>query len=94
MPPAYTNILYPFPVDPPRVPRQNPTGEYRRAFDVPDGFPASTAVLRFEGVDSAFAVWLNGIRLGDGKGSRLTTEFDVASVLRPGRNVIAVRVHQ
>ncbi|WP_240980960.1 hypothetical protein [Streptomyces sp. Z423-1] len=40
------------------MPRQNPTGEYRRAFDVPDGFPASTAVLRFEGVDSAFAVWL------------------------------------
>jgi beta-galactosidase len=92
--PAYTNILYPFPVDPPRVPRQNPTGEYRRVFDVPDGFPASAAVLRFEGVDSAFAVWLNGIRLGDGKGSRLTTEFDVSAALRPGRNVLAVRVHQ
>ncbi|MFG2802476.1 glycoside hydrolase family 2 TIM barrel-domain containing protein [Streptomyces pseudovenezuelae] len=92
--PAYTNILYPFPVDPPRVPRQNPTGEYRREFDVPDGFPASAAVLRFEGVDSAFAVWLNGIRLGDGKGSRLTTEFDASTALRPGRNVLAVRVHQ
>lgn len=92
--PAYTNILYPFPVDPPRVPRQNPTGEYRRAFEVPEGFPATDAVLRFEGVDSAFAVWLNGIRLGDGKGSRLTTEFDVCDVLRPGRNVLAVRVHQ
>ncbi|WP_141208789.1 glycoside hydrolase family 2 TIM barrel-domain containing protein [Streptomyces griseorubiginosus] len=92
--PAYTNILYPFPVDPPRVPRQNPTGEYRREFDVPDGFPASAAVLRFEGVDSAFAVWLNGIRLGDAKGSRLTTEFDVSAGLRPGRNVLAVRVHQ
>ncbi|QUC59185.1 DUF4981 domain-containing protein [Streptomyces sp. A2-16] len=92
--PAYTNILYPFPVDPPRVPRQNPTGEYRREFDVPDGFPASQAVLRFEGVDSAFAVWLNGIRLGDGKGSRLTTEFDVSAGLRPGRNVLTVRVHQ
>ncbi|MFF3967118.1 glycoside hydrolase family 2 TIM barrel-domain containing protein [Streptomyces griseorubiginosus] len=92
--PAYTNILYPFPVDPPRVPRQNPTGEYRREFEVPDGFPASAAVLRFEGVDSAFAVWLNGIRLGDSKGSRLTTEFDVSAGLRPGRNVLAVRVHQ
>ncbi|PIM74390.1 beta-galactosidase [Streptomyces sp. JV178] len=92
--PAYTNILYPFPVDPPRVPRENPTGEYRREFDVPDGFPASATVLRFEGVDSAFAVWLNGIRLGDGKGSRLTTEFDVSAALRPGRNVLAVRVHQ
>ncbi|MFE3037244.1 glycoside hydrolase family 2 TIM barrel-domain containing protein [Streptomyces canus] len=92
--PAYTNILYPFPVDPPRVPEENPTGEYRREFDVPDGFPATDAVLRFEGVDSAFAVWLNGIRLGDGKGSRLTTEFDVSAFLRPGRNVLAVRVHQ
>jgi beta-galactosidase len=92
--PAYTNILYPFPVDPPRVPRQNPTGEYRRVFEVPDRFPVRQAVLRFEGVDSAFAVWLNGIRLGDGKGSRLTTEFDVRDVLRPGRNVLAVRVHQ
>ncbi|MFC5908716.1 glycoside hydrolase family 2 TIM barrel-domain containing protein [Streptacidiphilus monticola] len=92
--PAYTNIRYPFPVDPPRVPRRNPTGEYRRAFDVPAGFPSASAVLRFEGVDSAFAVWLNGIRLGDGKGSRLTTEFDVAAQLRPGRNVLAVRVHQ
>ncbi|KUN61095.1 glycoside hydrolase family 2 TIM barrel-domain containing protein [Streptomyces griseorubiginosus] len=92
--PAYTNVLYPFPVDPPRVPRQNPTGEYRREFEVPDGFPASAAVLRFEGVDSAFAVWLNGTRLGDGKGSRLTTEFDVSAGLRPGRNVLAVRVHQ
>ncbi|GAA0672649.1 glycoside hydrolase family 2 TIM barrel-domain containing protein [Kitasatospora atroaurantiaca] len=92
--PAYTNIHYPFPVDPPRVPRHNPTGEYRREFDVPDAFPAAAAVLRFEGVDSAFAVWLNGIRLGDGKGSRLTTEFDAAGALRPGRNVLAVRVHQ
>jgi beta-galactosidase len=92
--PAYTNIRFPFPVDPPRVPQLNPTGEYRRSFEVPDGFPVGGAVLRFEGVDSAFAAWLNGIRLGDGKGSRLPTEFDVSAALRPGRNVLAVRVHQ
>ena len=92
--PAYTNVVYPFPVDPPRVPDENPTGEYRREFEVGEGFPAERAVLRFEGVDSCFAVWLNGIRLGDGKGSRLPTEFDVSGALRPGRNVIAVRVHQ
>jgi beta-galactosidase len=92
--PAYTNVNYPFPVDPPRVPDENPTGEYRREFDVEDGFPIERAVLRFEGVDSCFAVWLNGIRLGDGKGSRLPTEFDVSDALRPGRNVLAVRVHQ
>jgi beta-galactosidase len=77
--PAYTNVRYPFPVDPPRVPDGNPTGEYRRTFQVPDGFPLHRAVLRFEGVDSCFAVWLNGVRLGDGKGSRLPTEFDVSA---------------
>jgi beta-galactosidase len=37
--PAYTNVRYPFPVDPPRVPDANPTGEYRLRFGVPDGFP-------------------------------------------------------
>lgn len=92
--PAYTNVVYPFPVDPPRVPDENPTGEYRREFEVGGGFPVERAVLRFEGVDSCFAVWLNGMRLGDGKGSRLPTEFDVSRVLKPGRNVLAVRVHQ
>ncbi len=92
--PAYTNVTYPFPVDPPRVPDANPTGEYRRAFTVPDGFPLARAVLRFDGVDSCFAVWLNGARLGDGKGSRLATEFDVSGTLRHGPNVLAIRVHQ
>jgi beta-galactosidase len=92
--PAYTNVMYPFPVDPPRVPDANPTGEYRCRFEVPDGFPLARGVLRFEGVDSCFAVWLDGVRLGDGKGSRLPTEFDVSGALRPGRNVLAVRVHQ
>jgi beta-galactosidase len=92
--PAYTNVTYPFPVDPPRVPDANPAGEYRLGFEVPDGFPLARAVLRFDGVDSCFAVWLNGVRLGDGKGSRLPTEFAVAGTLRPGGNVLAVRVHQ
>ncbi|MEU6014806.1 glycoside hydrolase family 2 TIM barrel-domain containing protein [Streptomyces sp. NPDC047515] len=93
--PAYTNITYPIPVDPPRVPDDNPTGEYRREFEAEERFAdGGTAVLRFEGVDSCFAVWLNGMRLGDGKGSRLPTEFDVTDVLRTGRNVLAVRVHQ
>ena len=92
--PAYTNQIYPFPLDPPRVPEGNPTGEYRHVFTVPEGFPADRAVLRFEGVDSCFAVWLNGVLLGDGKGSRLPTEFDIADVLRPGENLLCVRVHQ
>lgn len=92
--PAYTNVKYPFPIDPPRVPDANPTGEYRRKFELAEDFPLDRAVLRFEGVDSCFAVWVNGVRLGDGKGSRLPTEFDASGTVRHGRNVIAVRVHQ
>ncbi|HKS98816.1 MAG TPA: glycoside hydrolase family 2 TIM barrel-domain containing protein, partial [Rugosimonospora sp.] len=92
--PAYTNEKYPFPTDPPRVPTQNPTGDHRLAFDLPAGWPDGPAVLRFDGVDSCFRVWLNGQELGHGKGSRLPTEFPVGGALRPGRNVLAVRVHQ
>jgi beta-galactosidase len=92
--PAYTNVVYPFPVDPPHVPDDNPTGEYRRAFDLPETWPKGSAVLRFEGVDSCYAVWLNGHALGHATGSRLPAEFEVGALLRPGRNVLAVRVHQ
>lgn len=92
--PAYTNVRFPFPIDPPFVPDENPTGEYRRTFDLPTDWPAGQAVIRFLGVDSAFTVWLNGVELGWSTGSRLTTEFDVGSHLRPGANVVAVRVHQ
>lgn len=92
--PAYTNVAYPFPVDPPFVPDDNPTGDYRRTFHLPPGWPAGTAVLRFDGVDSCFRVWLNGTELGHAKGSRLPAEFEVGHLLRTGRNVLAVRVHQ
>ena len=90
--PAYTNVNYPFPVDPPFVPDENPTGDYRREFDVPSSWGDVEAVLRFEGVDSCFTAWLNGQQLGYSMGSRLPVEF--AAKPLPGRNVLAVRVHQ
>ncbi|MFK4791229.1 glycoside hydrolase family 2 TIM barrel-domain containing protein [Microbacterium sp. ZW T5_56] len=88
--PLYTNTAYPIPLDPPRIPAENPTGDYRLTFDVPADFGA--AVLRFQGVDSCAKVWLNGEELGWSTGSRLPFEFDV--ILRPGPNVLAVRVHR
>jgi beta-galactosidase len=91
--PIYTNIVYPFPVDPPYVPDENPTGEYWREFDRPEWDVART-LLRFDGVESVYRVWLNGTEVGVGKGSRLVQEFDVTELLRPGRNEIFVRVHQ
>ncbi|MET3808239.1 beta-galactosidase [Nakamurella sp. UYEF19] len=93
-PPAYTNVIYPFPVDPPHVPDANPTGEYRVTLTVPESWPAGRRVLRFEGVDSHATVWLNGVMLGWSTGSRLAAEFDATDALRPGTNVLAVRVRQ
>ncbi|MFF5472110.1 glycoside hydrolase family 2 TIM barrel-domain containing protein [Streptomyces achromogenes] len=93
--PAYTNHLYPFPVDPPRVPTENPTGDHLRGFDLPADWPADGgAVLRFDGVESCARVWLNGTELGEFKGSRLPHEFAVGQLLKPAGNVLAVRVHQ
>ncbi|MFC4007238.1 glycoside hydrolase family 2 TIM barrel-domain containing protein [Nonomuraea purpurea] len=90
--PAYTNVSFPFPVDPPHVPDDNPTGDYRRVFDLPDGWTGGR--LRFEGAESFARVWLNGHELGFWTGSRLPVEFDAGPWLRQGRNVLAVRVHQ
>ena len=92
--PHYTNVQFPFPVDPPRVPTENPTGSYRRDFVIPEGWKDRRIILRFEGVDSAFFVWMNGRQLGFGKGSRLPSEFDVTDCVRSGGNVLAVRVVQ
>ncbi|WP_406071372.1 DUF4981 domain-containing protein [Streptomyces sp. NBC_01020] len=93
--PIYTNHLYPFPVDPPRVPTGNPTADHLHTFDLPSQWPsAGDAVLRFDGVESCARVWLNGEELGEFKGSRLPHEFAVGALLRPGGNVLAVRVHQ
>ncbi|TCC62194.1 DUF4981 domain-containing protein [Kribbella pittospori] len=91
--PAYTNQAYPFPVDPPYVPTENPTGDHRLVFELPTSWSGPT-VLRFDGVDSCARVWLNGVELGVTRGSRVPAEFAVGGVLRPGRNVLAVRVHQ
>ncbi|MFC4113350.1 glycoside hydrolase family 2 TIM barrel-domain containing protein [Nonomuraea zeae] len=93
--PLYTNTAYPFPIDPPYVPDDNPTGDYRLRFDLPSGWPGGDrCVLRFQGVDSCGTVWLNGELLGHSKGSRLPFEFDVSGLVRPEGNLLAVRVHR
>jgi beta-galactosidase len=93
--PAYTNVEYPFPVDPPFVPSENPTGDHRLTFDLPADWPSDQpAALRFDGIDSCGRVWLNGTELGVTRGSRLATEFEVGHLLRPRGNVLVVRVHQ
>jgi len=92
--PHYTNVVYPFPVDPPRVPSDNPTGCYRTSFRVPAAWKGMRLLLRFEGVDSAFHLWVNGGEAGFSKGSRIPAEFDVTDLAHEGDNVLAVRVCQ
>jgi beta-galactosidase len=68
-------VQFPFPIDPPHVPDANPTADHRRHFDYP-GWDVDRVLLRFDGVESVYRVWLNGTEVGVGKGSRLVQEFD------------------
>src|SRR5438128_1027752 len=62
--PNYTNVAYPYPVDPPHVPQDNPVGLYRHTFSLPASWEGNHVSLTFEGVDSAFYVWVNGQQVG------------------------------
>src|SRR5699024_964801 len=90
----YSDLWYNFPIRPPYVPSDNPTGIYKRTFTVTEEWTRETVMLRFHGVDSAFHVWINGHEVGYGKGARNKTEFDVTSHITPGKNHITVRVYQ
>ncbi|KPI35494.1 Beta-galactosidase [Cyphellophora attinorum] len=94
--PHYTNINYIIPVDPPNVPfDDNQTGSYVRNFTVPPEFVDQQLRLRFEGVDSAFHVYVNGNEVGYSQGSRNASEFDITKfVSHKVDNILAVRVYQ
>lgn len=94
--PHYTNVNFPIPVNPPHVPFDtNETGSYVRSFTVPQELRDSQLRLRFEGVDAAFHVWVNGTEVGYHQGSRNPAEFDISSLVdKEGENSVAVRVYQ
>ena len=88
----YTNIRYPFPLDPPYVPQENPCGAYVHHFTYQKNAEAPRAYLNFEGVDSCFYVWLNGTYVGYSQVAHSTSEFDVTEYLNEGDNKLAVLV--
>jgi len=96
--PIYTNIIYPWPQDPskpPQVPYEfNPVGSYRMHFTVPPNWNGRRTYLHFDGVDSAFYVWVNGKKLGYSEDSRTPAEFDLTPHLKPGSNLLAVEVYR
>ena len=91
--PQYTNLRYPIPVDPPRVPEENPAGVYRRELYV-DGqtLKSKDLMLTFEGVDSCFYLYINGVFTGYSQVSHATSEFNVTDKLKAGVNEIKVLV--
>ncbi len=90
--PHYTNVQMPFREKPPHVPQENPTGVYRRSFDLPVGWSERRVVLHFGGAESLLYVFVNGRPIGLSKDSRLAAEFDITHQLVAGRNTIAAVV--
>lgn len=90
----YTDLYYQFPIMPPLVPNLNPTGFYRRTFEVNENIEDKTFILRFHGVDSAFHLWVNGMQVGYSQGSRMISEFDITGCLIKGLNQLSVAVYQ
>jgi beta-galactosidase len=93
--PLYTDVAYPFPPDPPRVPHDwNPVGSYRTTFTVPETWNDRQVFLHFGGLKSAGYVWVNGESVGYTQGSKTPAEFNITGYLQEGENTLAVEVYR
>ncbi|MBQ7728542.1 MAG: DUF4981 domain-containing protein [Clostridia bacterium] len=91
--PQYVNVQYPFPVNPPFVPDEDPCGLYRKTFELSEkDLEGKKARLVFEGVDSCFYLWINRHFAGYSQVSHCTSEFDLTEWVRPGTNELFVLV--
>ena len=93
--PGYTNIIYPHMNKPPYIGDEyNPVSSYRTTFAVPDGWKGRRIHLRFDGVYSAYYVWVNGKKVGYAEDSCLPSDFDVTDFVKDGQNLLAVEVYR
>ncbi|WP_020619798.1 glycoside hydrolase family 2 TIM barrel-domain containing protein [Paenibacillus daejeonensis] len=98
--PQYTNIRYPWSesepeLKPPYVPtKYNPVGSYVRTLTVPEAWQGQPVFISFQGVESAFYVWLNGELVGYSEDTFTPAEFDLTPYLIPGENKLAVEVYR
>ena len=102
--PIYVNTTYEFTSQdspfwdrpmPPLVPREfNPTGTYRKEFDLPSSWQGKDIIISFDGVKGASYFYLNGEFLGMSKDSKLPVRFNITSRAKPGKNVIAMQTHR
>ncbi|MHC4461944.1 MAG: beta-galactosidase, LacZ type [Planctomycetota bacterium] len=93
--PIYLNVPYPFPPNPPYIPHDyNPVGSYRRRFIIGDEWKDRQIFLHFDGVKSAFYVWVNGRKVGYSQDSMTPAEFNITQYLQAGENILAVEVYR
>lgn len=90
----YTDEGFPFPVDPPFVPSSTPVGVYQKTFEVDSLDEGEELIIKFDGVESYFEVYVNGEYVGFSKGSRLAAEFDLTDAVHVGENLLTVKVWQ
>ena len=99
--PGYVNVRYPHKMEWPFIKdRQtgesdyNPVSSYRRTFTVPADWKGREVFLRFDGVYSAYYVWVNGKKVGYAEDSKLPSEFNITKFLKDGENLLAVEVYR
>ncbi len=91
--PIYTNIIYPFPKNPPFIGGDyNPVASYRRTFTLPENWKDKEVILNFGSITGYARIYLNGKEVGMTKASKMAAEFDITSFLKKGENLIAVQV--
>ena len=93
--PIYLNVPYPFPPNPPYIPHDyNPVGSYRRGFTISEEWKNRQIFLHFDGVKSAFYLWVNGQKVGYSQDSMTPAEFNITQYLKSGENILAVEVYR
>lgn len=95
--PGYTGTLMGTTRDPnmmfsPHV--YNPVGTYVKTFTLPENWDGRQVFVRFDGVESCYYLYVNGVRMGYNQDSYTASEFDITNYLKEGENEIALRVYR
>ncbi len=96
--PIYTNVRYPYSVRRKNIPKisheYNPVGSYRTEFSIPKNWDGREVFIHFDGVKSAFYIWVNGKKVGYSQGSMTPAEFNITQFLRKDKNILALEVYR
>lgn len=93
--PIYTNVIYPFPTNPPYVnENDNPVGSYKRQFDLPQTWDGRKVFIHFEGGTTAMYLWINGQKVGYTENAKSPAEFDITPYVRKGKNTLDCQVYK